>query len=106
MPSVPHDAIWAWSIIVADLMRNTGRFNVAQGAVITAQSIGAALSTTLAGFVVVGAGYSAAFITLGAIAAIGVVISLVALPESRQIADDDPRPQGKTAAPASAIAAK
>ena len=41
-------------VIVADLMRNTGRFNVAQGAIITAQSIGAALSTTLAGLVVVG----------------------------------------------------
>ena len=93
-------------VIVADLMRNTGRFNVAQGAVITAQSIGAALSTTLAGFVVVGAGYSAAFITLGAIAAIGAVICLLALPESRQIAGDDPRPRGKTAASASAIAAK
>ena len=36
-------------IIVADLMRGTGRFNVAQGAIITAQGIGAALSTTLAG---------------------------------------------------------
>ncbi len=47
-------------------MRNTGRFNVAQGAVITAQSIGAALSTTLAGLVVVKAGYSAAFLVLGA----------------------------------------
>ena len=58
-------------VIVADLMRNTGRFNVAQGAVITAQSIGAALSTTLAGLVVVEAGYSAAFLTLGAVAAIG-----------------------------------
>ena len=42
-------------IIVADLMRGTGRFNLAQGAVITAQGIGAALSTTVAGFVVVGA---------------------------------------------------
>jgi MFS family permease len=93
-------------VIVADLMRNTGRFNVAQGAVITAQSIGAALSTTLAGFVVVGAGYSAAFVTLGAIAAIGAVICVVALPETRQVADDDPRPRGKTAASASAIAAK
>ncbi|MDH6258101.1 MFS transporter [Bradyrhizobium sp. BR13661] len=93
-------------VIVADLMRNTGRFNVAQGAVITAQSIGAALSTTLAGFVVVGAGYSAAFITLGAVGAIGAVICLLALPETRQIADDGPRLQGKTAAPASAIAAK
>src|SRR6185437_13380959 len=60
-------------VIVADLMRNTGRFNVAQGAVITAQSIGAALSTALAGIVVVHAGYSAAFITLGAVAAIGAI---------------------------------
>ena len=90
-------------IIVADLMRNTGRFNVAQGAVITAQSIGAALSTTLAGFVVVGAGYSAAFISLGAVAAIGAVICLLALPETRH---GNPRSQGKTTAPASAIAAE
>lgn len=90
-------------VIVADLMRNTGRFNVAQGAVITAQSIGAALSTTLAGFVVVGAGYSAAFITLGGIAAIGAVICFLALPETRHGAS---HPRGETAAAASAIAAE
>ncbi|TQF42986.1 MFS transporter [Bradyrhizobium sp. UNPF46] len=90
-------------VIVADLMRNTGRFNVAQGAVITAQSIGAALSTTLAGFVVVGAGYSAAFITLGVVAAIGAVICLLALPETRH---GGPRRRGETAARASAIAAE
>jgi MFS family permease len=71
-------------VIVADLMRNTGRFNVAQGAVITAQSIGAALSTTLAGLVVVRAGYSAGFLTLGAIGAIGALVCLLALPETRQ----------------------
>lgn len=93
-------------VIVADLMRNTGRFNVAQGAVITAQSIGTALSTTLAGLVVVDAGYSAAFVTLGAVAAIGAVICLFALPETRQIADGGPRPQGETVASASAIAAE
>lgn len=93
-------------VIVADLMRNTGRFNIAQGAVITAQGIGAALSTTLAGFVVVGAGYGAAFITLGAVAAIAVIICLLALPETRHVKDGAPRPQGKTTAPASAIAAE
>lgn len=93
-------------VIVADLMRNTGRFNVAQGAVITAQSIGAALSTTLAGFVVVGAGYSAAFITLGVVAAIGAVICLLAFPETLQTANRNPRPQGETVASASAIAAE
>ncbi|MBR0816161.1 MFS transporter [Bradyrhizobium diazoefficiens] len=90
-------------VIVADLMRNTGRFNVAQGAVITAQSIGAAMSTTLGGVVVVAAGYSAAFISLGAVAAIGAVICILALPETRHGA---PRPRGKTAASASAIAAE
>ncbi|MCK1543522.1 MFS transporter [Bradyrhizobium sp. 147] len=93
-------------VIVADLMRNTGRFNVAQGAVITAQSIGAALSTTLAGLVVVGAGYHAAFISLGAVAAIGAVICFFALPQTRQGADGDLCPRGKTAASASAIAAE
>ncbi len=57
-------------VIVADLMRGTGRFNIAQGAVITAQSIGAALSTALAGPVVVHGGYSAAFLAFGAAAVI------------------------------------
>jgi MFS family permease len=70
-------------VIVANLMRNTGRFNVAQGAIITAQSIGAALSTTVAGLVVVKAGYSAAFLALGAVAAIGSAICWFALPETR-----------------------
>ncbi|WGR74522.1 MULTISPECIES: MFS transporter [unclassified Bradyrhizobium] len=93
-------------VIVADLMRNTGRFNVAQGAVITAQSLGAALSTTLAGLVVVGAGYSAAFLTLGAIAAIGAVVCVFALPETRQIAHTAPPQRGTTVLPASTIAAE
>jgi MFS family permease len=89
-------------VIVADLMRNTGRFNVAQGAVITAQSIGAALSTTLAGFVVVKAGYSAAFLTLGAVAAIGFIVCWFALPETRAPSSRS----GETAPSASAIAAE
>jgi MFS family permease len=71
-------------IIVADLMRGTGRFNVAQGAIITAQGIGAALSTTLAGLIVVRSGYSAAFVTLGGVAAIGAVVFLFAMPETRE----------------------
>jgi MFS family permease len=86
-------------VIVADLMRDTGRFNVAQGAIITAQSTGAALSSALAGLVVVKAGYSTAFLTLGAVAAVGFALCLFALPETRV---DSSR---KTARPASAIAA-
>jgi MFS family permease len=70
-------------VIVADLMRGTGRFNAAQGAVSTAQGAGAALSTTLAGLLVTHAGYSAAFLILGAIAAGGFVFFLLAMPETR-----------------------
>ncbi|MGJ5155379.1 MFS transporter [Bradyrhizobium sp. HKCCYLR1023] len=69
-------------VIVADLMRGTGRFNIAQGAVITAQSIGAALSTALAGLVVVHGGYSAAFLVLGAAAALAVIVCWLLLPET------------------------
>lgn len=73
-------------VVVADLTRGTGRFNVSQGAVATAQGLGAALSASLAGSVVVGAGYSAAFLTLGGIAAAGFLGYLLAMPETRPAA--------------------
>ncbi len=69
-------------VIVADLMRGTGRFNVAQGAIITAQGIGAALSTALAGYVVVYAGYSAAFLTLAGVALLGLALYFFVMPET------------------------
>ena len=65
-------------------MRGTGRFNVAQGAVITAQGVGAALSTTVAGFVVVSLGYSAAFLTLAGVAGAGLLLFWLAMPETRE----------------------
>jgi MFS family permease len=71
-------------VIVADLMRGTGRFNVAQGAIITAQGIGAALSTTLAGLIVVHSGYSAAFLTLAGVAVVGLALYFFAMPETQE----------------------
>lgn len=70
-------------LIVADLTRGTGRFNLAQGAVITAQGIGAALSTSLAGLVVVHAGFSAAFLVLAGIATSGFLLYFLGMPETR-----------------------
>jgi MFS family permease len=70
-------------IIVNDLTYGTGRFNLSQGAIATAQGIGAALSTTLAGLIVVSAGYSAAFLTLGAIALAGLLLYALAMRETR-----------------------
>jgi MFS family permease len=70
-------------LIVAALTRGAGRFNLAQGAVITAQGIGAALSTSLAGLVVVHAGFSAAFLVLAGIAASGFLLYFFGMPETR-----------------------
>jgi hypothetical protein len=58
-------------------------FNLAQGAVITAQGIGAALSTSLAGLVVVHAGFSAAFLVLAGIAASGFLLYFLGILETR-----------------------
>jgi MFS family permease len=53
--------------------------------VITAQGIGAALSTSLAGLVVVHAGYSAAFLVLAGIAASGFLLYFFGMPETREL---------------------
>jgi MFS family permease len=74
-------------VVVADLTRGTGRFNVSQGAIATAQGVGAALSATLAGSIVFGAGYPAAFLTLGAIAGLGFLGYLFAMPETLRRAE-------------------
>lgn len=72
-------------LIVADLTWGTGRFNITRGAVQAAQGVGAALSTTLAGLLVVADGYSAAFLALAAIAAAGLVLFWLGMPETRNI---------------------
>uniref|UniRef100_UPI0035CBA54F MFS transporter n=1 Tax=uncultured Methylobacterium sp. TaxID=157278 RepID=UPI0035CBA54F len=63
-------------IVVADLTRGTGRFNVSQGAVATSQGLGASFSATLAGLIIVSAGYASAFLVLAGIAAVGFVLYL------------------------------
>ena len=70
-------------LVVADLTRGTSRFNVAQGAVATAQGLGAAFSATLAGVIIVSAGFSTAFLVLAAISAAGFVVYLTLMPETR-----------------------
>lgn len=68
-------------LVVKDLTQGTGRFNVSLGVLSTVFGFGAALSNSLAGFVVQGAGYSAAFLTLAAIAALAFGL-LLAMPET------------------------
>ncbi|WP_242187747.1 MFS transporter [Sphingomonas sp. CARO-RG-8B-R24-01] len=70
-------------VIIADLTEGTGRFNVSQGAVATTQGLGAALSASLAGSIIVWAGYSVSFLTLAAIAGAGFTLYLLAMPETK-----------------------
>ena len=75
-------------IVIADLTRGSGRFNVAQGAVATVQGVGAALSATVAGVIIVTEGYTIAFWTLAAIAGIGFVLYARLMPETKPSVSD------------------
>jgi MFS family permease len=69
-------------LIIQDLTHGTGRFNISLGAATTAWGVGAALSNIIAGGIVVAAGYDAAFVSLGVIAALGLALFWVAVPET------------------------
>ncbi len=74
-------------LVVADIMRGSGRFNLGLGIVGSAVGIGAALSTTLAGFAMDHFGSSTAFLGLAAVAGCGVFTVWLLLPETRPAAD-------------------
>jgi hypothetical protein len=69
-------------IVVADLVRGTGSYNLALGLVATAQGVGASLSNVVAGSIVVAAGYNAAFIALAGTAALALWILVGFMPET------------------------
>ncbi len=70
-------------LLIADIMRGTGRYNVAQGAVATLQGVGAAISGLGAGLVVDHAGYGAAFLSAAAVAGVAFAVLLVGMPETK-----------------------
>lgn len=72
-----------WVIVVADLTRGTGRYNVALGAIATAHSIGAALSNLTAGYVVNATGYAGGFLFLAAAAVVALAVFYFFVPETR-----------------------
>src|SRR6202034_1454264 len=70
-------------LTIVDLTREHGHFNLAQGAVGCAVGVGAAISTTLTGYVSDNFGSHVAFNTLMAFAAVGLTAVAVAMPETR-----------------------
>lgn len=70
-------------LVIADLTQGSGRFNLTLGAINTAVGIGAALSQTIAGCIVLHFGYNVGFLFLAVIASGAFSILYFFMPESR-----------------------
>lgn len=71
-------------LVVADLMRGSGRYNLALGVIATAQGVGASLSGLAAGLSVDHWGYQTTFLGCGAAAVPALLALAFAFPETRQ----------------------
>jgi MFS family permease len=70
-------------IIIADLAKGTGRFNLMQGLIQAALGTGAFLSNLLSGYVVNSWGYRSSFLLLAGIAFSGLLFFAILMPETR-----------------------
>jgi MFS family permease len=69
-------------LILADISRGTGHFNLAQGMLATATGLGAAASTAVSGYLAMRFGTTAAFVGLAAAAACAFLTVLIAMEET------------------------
>jgi MFS family permease len=79
-------------LVVADLTRGTGRFNLGQGIVGTATGIGASLSATFAGYMTDRFGSAPAFAGLAAMAFAGLAILWFMMPETKPVEESQAGP--------------
>jgi predicted MFS family arabinose efflux permease len=70
-------------LVIADLTRGTGRFNLTLGAISTAVGIGAALSQVIAGSIVHQFNFNFGFLFLGAVALAAFAVLYFFMPETR-----------------------
>ncbi|WP_162303577.1 MFS transporter [Hymenobacter sediminis] len=80
-------------LMIADLSKGTGRFNLLQGVVYSAIGLAAALSSILAGYIVKHFGYAVGFMSLAGIAVLGIHFYWLSVPETKDInASEAPNP--------------
>jgi predicted MFS family arabinose efflux permease len=72
-------------LVIADLTRGTGRFNLTLGAITTAVGIGAAMSQVIAGGIVHHAGFRAGFLFLAGVALAALAILYFFMPETSRV---------------------
>ena len=72
-------------LVIADLTRGTGRFNLTLGAITTAVGIGASLSQVIAGGIVHRVGSHAGFLFLAAVASAAFALLYFSMPETRNM---------------------
>jgi MFS family permease len=72
-------------IMIADLSKGTGRFNLLQGVVYSAIGLAAALSNMLGGYVVEHFGYAVGFASLAGIGVLGLAFYWLLVPETKDI---------------------
>lgn len=93
-------------VVVEDLTRGTGRYNLAIGLTSAAWGLGAAMSNAIAGYVAELLGYNAAFVMLSVCAAAAFVLFLFGMRESGPGAGATPvasrSPAGRSTPPGSA----
>ena len=85
-------------IVIADLTKGTGRYNLAQGTASACWGLGAALSNSVAGYIVDMAGYSAAFLFLAVCALAALLLLFTAMPETAPFPPGTARRHGKAPA--------
>jgi MFS family permease len=71
------------ALVIADLTKGTGRFNLAQGLVGTVSGIGAALSTSVSGLIVARYGQMAGFLSVTGVGLLAVAIFWMYMPETK-----------------------
>lgn len=83
-------------LVIADVTRGSGRYNLAQGAAGTAAGIGASVSTVASGYVAQLFGYALAFSSLAAVGLGGLGLLYWWLPETQPADHQPPRRRAKS----------
>ena len=69
-------------LLLADMMRGTGRYSLARGVIGTIQGIGGSTGLGASGFIVAAFGYNVTFLTLAAVAMMALLVMVITMPET------------------------